>query len=154
MLDQRERYMRLAIAEAVAAADRGEIPVGAVIVRDGRVLASAGNTREADRDPGGHAEMNAIRAAAAALGDWRLDGCVLYVTLEPCAMCAGACVNARLDEVVYGASDEIAGCMGSRINLPHLDLGSTPRVVPGVLAEECAALIKDFFTEHRKDVNK
>lgn len=144
----RESYMRLALAEAEKAGARGEIPVGAVIVRGGEVIAAAGNTREAANDPTGHAEINAIRLASARLG-WRLDGCAMYVTLEPCAMCAGAAVNARLDEVAYGAADPIAGCMGSRINLPHLELGSVPRVVPGVLAEECAALLADFFAARR-----
>lgn len=144
-----EDYMRLALMQAQKAAAAGEIPVGAVIVRGDTVLAAARNDREESASPLGHAEIRAIEAAAAALDDWRLTGCTLYVTLEPCVMCAGAILNARLDAVVYGASDQELGCLGSRLNLAHLDLGAAPRITGGVLAEECSALLEQFFRDRR-----
>lgn len=144
-----EDYMHLALQKAREAAAAGEIPVGAVIVRDGKVLAVARNDREESASPLGHAEIRAIEKAAAALGDWRLTGCTLYVTLEPCVMCAGAILNARLDAAVYGAADRDYGCLGSRLNLAHLDLGSAPRITAGVLEEECAALLGEFFRDRR-----
>lgn len=146
-----EDYMRLAIDEAKRAAAAGEIPVGAVVVRGGRVIATARNDREESHSPLGHAEVRAIEMAAKALGDWRLTGCTLYVTLEPCVMCAGAILNARLDAVVYGAADPSLGCLGSRLNLAHLDLGSAPRITAGVLEEECRALLSAFFLTHREN---
>ena len=142
-------FMLAALAEAREAARQGEIPVGAVIVREGRILSTGRNDREQTRSPLGHAELRAIEAAAKALGDWRLTGCTLYVTLEPCPMCTGAILNARLDAVVYGARDPEAGCMGSRLNLAHLELGWAPRVTAGVLEEECGALLSRFFEARR-----
>lgn len=144
-----EKYMTIALEEAKLAAVRGEVPVGAVLVRDGQVLAAAGNTREGDSDPLGHAEINVIRQAALTLGDWRLNGCVLYVTLEPCAMCAGTIVNARIDRVVYGCGDPAAGCVGSRIHLFDLDLGCRPLVTAGVMERQCRELLQDFFARRR-----
>ena len=149
---ERERWMSLALEEARRAARRGEVPVGAVVVREGRAIARGGNTREGKGSPLGHAELEALSAAARVLGGWRLDGCTLYVTLEPCPMCAGACLGARLEAVVYGAADPAAGCLGSRMNLFAMDLGPSgppPRIVPGILEEECAALLRDFFQQRR-----
>ncbi|MBX6383089.1 MAG: nucleoside deaminase [Microbispora sp.] len=150
--------MRLALAEAVRAAGRGEVPVGAVVLGPpepgspgpGRVLAAAGNDREASADPTAHAEVLALRAAAAKTGDWRLTGCTLVVTLEPCTMCAGAAVLARVDRVVYGAVDEKAGAAGSLWDvLRDRRLNHRPEVVMGVLAGECAAVLTEFFEGRR-----
>jgi len=135
--------MRLAMNEAERAREAGEIPVGAVIARNGALLCAARNTRETANDPAGHAEMNALREAARLTGSWRLGGCTLYVTLEPCCMCAGAIVQARLDRVVFGAYDEQAGCCGSlyRITEDPAFNGFVP-AEGGLMAEECAALLK------------
>jgi tRNA(adenine34) deaminase len=145
-----ERVMRLALAEARTCLEHGDVPIGAVVTRGDAVLAASGNQRELDGDPTAHAEILAVRAAAAALGSWRLDGCTLTVTLEPCAMCAGAAVLARLDRVVYGAADPKAGFAGSLGNLlddPRLNhaVASTG----GVLADECGDLLRSFFRERR-----
>lgn len=144
-----EGYMELALAQARLAQARGEVPVGAVLVRDGQVIAACGNTREGDSDPLGHAEINVIREGCRILGDWRLSDCTLYVTLEPCPMCAGAIVNARLHKLVYGASDPAAGCVGSRIHLFDLDFNHRPLVTTGVLSEQCGALLTNFFRAKR-----
>jgi tRNA(adenine34) deaminase len=146
-----EEAMRLALAEAERAAARGEVPVGAVVLdEEGRTLAAAGNDREASGDPTGHAEVLALRAAAAARGTWRLDGCTLVVTLEPCTMCAGAAVQSRVSRVVYGAVDERGGAAGSLWDvLRDRRLYHRPEVVMGVLAEECAALLSAFFAARR-----
>lgn len=149
-----ETWMRLALEEARLAAAAGEVPVGAVVVREDAVIARGRNCREANRDPLGHAEIAAIAAAARAVGDWRLTGCTLYVTLEPCCMCAGACLNARLARVVYGASDPAAGCLGSKINLFALDLAPAPLILPGILAPECRALLTAFFSTTRLPPNQ
>ncbi len=127
-----------------------DVPIGAVVVRDGEIIASRHNERELTGDPTAHAEILALRDAADRLGTWRLDGCTLVVTLEPCAMCAGSAVNARIDAVVFGADDPKAGACGSLYNL-----GADPRlnhefaVVPRIRAEECAALLTDFFARRR-----
>ncbi len=142
-------FMAEALAEARLALARGEVPVGAVLVRDGRIIARGRNTREEARDPLGHAEIMALREGCRALGGWRLTGCTLYVTLEPCPMCAGAALNARVDRVVYGAADPAAGCLGSRINLFALELGHVPYITAGVLEEECSALLREFFQARR-----
>ena len=142
--------MRRALEEARRAGEAGDVPVGAVIVRDGEILALAGNRTVRDDDATGHAELLAIRAAGHALGSWRLTGCELYVTLEPCAMCAGAIVLARLDAVVFGAWDEKAGMAGSVGDiLRHPRLNHQPAVRGGVLAAECASLLLDFFRTRR-----
>ena len=150
-LEDFEPAMRLALAEAVRAGQRGEVPVGAVVVdRDGSVLSAAGNDRETSGDPTAHAEVLALRAAAEAAGRWRLAGCTLVVTLEPCTMCAGAAVLARVDRVVYGAADEKAGAAGSLWDvIRDRRLNHRPEVVMGVLAGECAAVLRDFFAERR-----
>jgi tRNA(adenine34) deaminase len=145
------RMMRRALDQARLAAGKGEVPVGAVIYRGDEVLAEAHNERELAQDPTGHAEMIAMRAAAKRLGSWRLDGCSLAVTLEPCPMCAGAMVNARLPRLVYGAADPKMGCVDTLYRLC-----SEPRfnhrlvVVRGVLAEECGAVLKAFFQARRR----
>lgn len=150
-----ERFMRLAIQQAEQAFSESEVPVGAVIVRDGRVLAAAYNQREQLRDPTAHAEMISITQAAEAIGDWRLERCVLYVTLEPCPMCAGAIVLARIPVVVFGAHDPKAGAAGSLFQL--LDdprLNHRAQVVPGVLAEPCGELLSRFFKQQRAQGKK
>ena len=146
-----ERFMRMALEQAEIALSEGEIPVGAVIVRNGEVIAAGRNTRENEKNALGHAEMNAIGAACLALGDWRLNGCTLYVTLEPCVMCAGACINARLDRIVFGAFDKKAGCCTSVTDLTALRLGSEPDIFAGVLEEECTALLNRFFEDRREE---
>lgn len=145
-----ERFMRLALAEAGKAAALGEVPVGAVVVKDGQVIAAAHNRRELDRDPTAHAELLAIRAAAAALNAWRLAGCTLYVTIEPCAMCAGAVVLARLSELVFGAPDPKAGACGSVLDVVReARLNHQAQVTGGVLMDECAAVMREFFAARR-----
>jgi tRNA(adenine34) deaminase len=144
-------WMELALAEAREAAAQGEVPVGAVVVHDGELVGSAHNRRELDRDPLAHAELLALRAAASRLGRWRLSGCTLYVTLEPCAMCAGAVVNARVDRVVYGAADPKAGAMGTLFDIARDSrLNHRAEVVASVGAEESAALLRAFFAARRK----
>jgi tRNA(adenine34) deaminase len=148
--DAQQRLMGLAIERAREAEAHGDVPIGAVIARDGEPLAAAGNERELRRDPTAHAEILAIRAAAEALGGWRLPGATLYVTLEPCAMCAGAIVLARIPEVVYGAPDPKAGAAGSVLDvLAEPALNHRPRVTGGVMEAECAALLRDFFLQRR-----
>ncbi len=145
-----EEFMRLALAEAAAAAEHGDVPIGAVVVRDGELLAAAGNERELRSDPTAHAEVLALRAAAKLLGGWRVPDSVLYVTLEPCAMCAGAIVLARVPRVVYGAPDPKAGAAGSVLDvLGEPRLNHRPQVAAGLLAERSKQLLTDFFTERR-----
>ena len=143
--------MRRALAEAALAAAAGDVPVGAVVLDEaGAVLAADHNRREADGDPTAHAEVLAVRAAAAVRGQWRLDGCTVVVTLEPCTMCAGALVLARVSRVVYGAHDPKAGAAGSLWDvLRDRRLNSRPEVVTGVLEPECRAVLQDFFSGHR-----
>ncbi|MGW4640801.1 tRNA adenosine(34) deaminase TadA [Sphaerisporangium sp. NPDC004334] len=143
--------MRLALEQAALAGERGEVPVGAVVLGPaGEVLAVAGNDREASADPTAHAEVLALRAAARVRGEWRLSGCTLVVTLEPCTMCAGAAVLARVDTIVYGAADEKAGAAGSLWDVVRdRRLNHRPEVILGVLAGDCAAVLRDFFAERR-----
>jgi tRNA(adenine34) deaminase len=142
--------MRLALDEAQRAGDRGEVPVGAVVVVADRVVAGAGNQREATGDPTAHAEVVALRSAAVATGSWRLSGATVYCTLEPCPMCAGALVASRVSRLVFGAPDPKAGACGSLYNL-----GADPRlnhefeVVPGVLGDQCAAVLRRWFSGRR-----
>ena len=144
------QWMAQALAAATSAAAEHDVPVGAVVVRDGAVVARASNRTVRDQDPTAHAEMLAIRAAARALGGWRLDGCTLYVTLEPCAMCAGALVLSRIQRVVFGAWDPKAGMAGSVADLlRHPKLNHRPEVTGGVEEAECGALLKEFFAERR-----
>jgi tRNA(adenine34) deaminase len=143
--------MRTALDEARSAAASGDVPVGAVVVQGDVVVARAANRTVRDQDPTAHAELLAIRAASTALGSWRLEGCTLYVTLEPCAMCAGAIVLGRVPRVVIGAWDPKAGMAGSVGDLlRHPQLNHRPEVAGGVLAEECGALLRDFFAARRR----
>lgn len=145
-----EYYMRLALREAERALDHDDVPIGAVIVHDGEVIAAARNERELRRDPTAHAEILALREAAARLDSWRLLDTVLYVTLEPCAMCAGAVVLARVPRVVYGTDDPKAGAAGSVLDvLAEPRLNHRPAVARGLLAEEAAALLRAFFASRR-----
>ncbi|MFF0292970.1 tRNA adenosine(34) deaminase TadA [Kitasatospora sp. NPDC004615] len=149
--DRWRDQMRLAIAEAALATATGDVPVGAFVLGpDGSVLGRGHNVREAVGDPTGHAEVVAIRQAANAVGEWRLSGCTLVVTLEPCTMCAGAIVLSRLDRVVYGALDPKAGAAGSLFDvLRDNRLNHRPEVIPGVLADECTAQLRAFFDTQR-----
>ncbi len=145
-----ERLMRRALDEARRCPEHGDVPIGAVVTRGDRILSSAGNERVLAGDPTAHAEILALRAAAGEVGSWRLEGCTLYVTLEPCAMCAGAAVLARLDRVVFGPQDPKAGFAGSLGNLlqdPRLN--HAVAVTAGVLAEECGDVLRGFFRERR-----
>ena len=146
-----ERFMRMALEEAAAAAEEGEVPIGAVVVCDGAVVARAHNRRETDADPSAHAEFAAMVAASRALGRWRLTGCTVYVTLEPCLMCAGLMVNARVDRCVYGATDPKGGALGTLYDVSHDPrLNHEFEVAPGVLADEAADLLRTFFRARRK----
>ncbi len=149
--DADEKYMRLALEEAEAAAAEGEVPIGAVVVCDGRVVARAHNRRETDADPSAHAEFLAMVAAARELGRWRLTGCTVYVTLEPCLMCAGLMVNARVDRCVYGAADPKGGAVGTLFDVSHDErLNHEFEVTSGVLADEAAGLLRAFFRARRR----
>lgn len=145
-----ERYMRIALAQAATAVEHDDVPIGAVLVGDGQVLAQAANERELRSDPTAHAEVLALRAGAERLGGWRLPETTLYVTLEPCAMCAGAIVLARVPRVVFATTDPKAGAAGSILDvLGEERLNHRPAVVAGVLAEEAAELLRGFFRERR-----
>ncbi len=145
-----ELYMRLALDQARLAAAEGEVPIGAVLVCNGAVVAHGRNARESAADPTAHAEMIAIRDAAERLGRWRLSGCTLYVTLEPCPMCAGALVNSRIDRLVYGAADPKAGAVGTLFDLSaDTRLNHRFDVAAGVLADECGQVLKEFFRNLR-----
>ena len=147
-----EQYIRNALDIAREAVKRNEVPIGAVVVRDGTIVAAASNRTVRDQDPTAHAELLAIREASSRLDRWRLDDCTLYVTLEPCSMCAGAMVLSRLKRVVFGAWDDKAGMAGSVEDLlRHPRLNHRPEVRAGVLAEECAALLSEFFAAQRKE---
>jgi len=148
---EHEKFMMAAIEEAGKAAAIGEVPIGAVVVRNGEIVGRGYNLRETQKDPTLHAEMIAIREASEKLGGWRLIGCTLYVTLEPCPMCAGAIVQSRIEQVVYGARDPKAGCAGTLMNLlEEPRFNHQVPVMEGVLAEECAQMLKDFFRGLRK----
>jgi tRNA(adenine34) deaminase len=144
-------WMQAAIAEAEAAAAHDDVPIGAVVVHDGAIIGRGHNRREADQDPTAHAEILALREAAGVLGSWRLDGCTLYVTLEPCTMCAGALVLARLPRLVFGADDPKAGAVGALYDIPRDPrLNHTVEVVRGVEAERCGDLLREFFRARRE----
>ena len=145
-----ESYMKLALEQASRAAQAGEVPVGAVIVCEGQVISAACNLRESEKCALCHAELDAIRAACKALGGWRLHKCDLYVTLEPCPMCAGAIVNARIKRVIYGAADEKAGAFGSVLNLNDFPLNHKPEILSGVCEAESRALLQTFFLSLRE----
>ena len=145
-----ERFMREAIALARRAEELDEVPVGAVCVRNGEIISSGYNTRESSRIATHHAEIIAIENACRALGGWRLPGVTLYVTMEPCVMCAGALINARVERVVYGAKDHRFGAFGSLIDIPKVPLNHTFEVTPDVLRDECAAILSDYFKKKRR----
>ncbi len=150
MADEHHRWMGSALDEARAALDHGDVPVGAVVVRDGAVIAARHNERELSGDPVAHAEVLALRDAAAHIGNWRLDDCTMYVTLEPCAMCAGAMVNARLGSVVFGATDPKAGAVVSHFGLlAGAPLNHAVATTVDVRADECGDLLRDFFRARR-----
>ena len=146
----REQIMRHALTLAKEAGEHGEVPVGCVITdKDGHIIGRGRNRRQETADATAHAEVEAIREACAALGDWRLEGCAIFVTLEPCPMCTGAIINARVPTVVFGAREELSGSCGSVIDLFSERYGHRPKVFGGVLGEECAGLLKDFFKDKR-----
>ena len=147
---QDTEYMQQALELAAEAAEDGEVPVGCVIVRDGEIVGRGRNRRERGKSALAHAELEAIAEACRTLGGWRLWQCTLYVTLEPCAMCAGAILNARIPRVVFGAKDKVNGCCGSAVDLFVLPCSGKPEVVSGVLAEESSALLSDFFRTLRR----
>ncbi|MBR3318418.1 MAG: tRNA adenosine(34) deaminase TadA [Atopobiaceae bacterium] len=146
-----EQFMRMALDEARAAAEEGEVPCGAIVVCDGEVVARAHNRREGDADPSAHAEFRAMLEAARNLERWRLTGCTVYVTLEPCLMCAGLMVNARIDRCVFGASDPKGGALGTLYDVSHDPrLNHEFEVTPGVLVDDCANELRQFFRARRK----
>lgn len=143
--------MRAALRLAKLSFDEGEVPVGAVIVKDGEIIAEGRNRRETEKTALSHAEINAISAACKALSGWRLIGCTMYVSLEPCPMCAGAIINSRLSRVVFGASDKSYGSFGSLFNLASFPGLYKPQLCGGVLSDECSSLLSDFFKKLRED---
>jgi tRNA(adenine34) deaminase len=151
MLTIDEKFMKQAIKEAQKAFDKDEVPIGAVLVKDGKIIARGFNNRESKIDPTGHAEIIALRKAAKKLQNWRLEKTTLYVTIEPCSMCAGAMVWSRVDRVVYGAKEPKGGALGSSFNLyEQKSLNHYPEVTSGVLEEECASIMKRFFKQKRE----
>lgn len=151
VLTDDEKYMKMAIKLAKKAADMGEVPIGCVIVYEGKVIARGYNRRTMDKSTLSHAEILAIKKASKVVGDWRLEGCTMYVTLEPCQMCAGAIIQARMDKVVIGCMNAKAGCAGSVLNiLEHEGFNHQAIVERGVLEEECSILLKEFFSNLRK----
>lgn len=145
-----EIFMEEAIKLALIAAERDEVPVGAVAVRDGKIIASAYNTREESKCATHHAEILAIERACKALGGWRLPGVTLYVTMEPCVMCAGAIINSRIERVVYGAKDHRFGAFGSALDINEAGLNHRPEILGGVLGERCAEILSSYFKNKRK----
>jgi tRNA(adenine34) deaminase len=147
--DQDVQFMRMALAEARKAEVRGEVPVGAVVVREGRIIGRGRNSSITKNDPSGHAEILALRSAARKIGNYRLTGCSLYVTLEPCPMCLGAAVQARIERIIYGAPDPKGGAVRSVMRFPFNRLNHRPGIVSGVEAEACARVLKEFFAARR-----
>lgn len=149
-MTEQEKYMKQAIREARKAYALGEVPIGCVIVYEGRIIGRGYNRRNTDRNTLSHAEITAIRKASKKVGDWRLEGCTLYVTLEPCQMCAGAIVQARIDEVVMGSMNPKAGCGGSILNLLEMpEFNHQVKVTRGIMEEECSRMLTEFFKELR-----
>ena len=149
MEHQAEKYMALALTLAEEAGQAGDIPVGCVVLRGEEIVGRGRNRREEEKSALAHAEIEAIREACARLGDWRLEGCTLFVTLEPCPMCAGAIINARIPVVVYGAREEKSGSCGSVIDLFSENYGFRPKVYGGVLKKKCADVLREFFEKRR-----
>ena len=151
MLTDQERYMKEAIRQAKKARALEEVPIGCVIGCNGQIIARGYNRRNTDKNTLSHAELNAIKKASKKLGDWRLEGCTMYVTLEPCQMCAGALMQSRIDRVVIGSMNPKAGCAGSVLNLLEMDgFNHKVEVIRGVLQEECSIMLSDFFRELRE----
>ena len=151
MLTDQERYMKEAIRQAKKARALEEVPIGCVIFCNGQIIARGYNRRNTDKNTLSHAELNAIKKASKKLGDWRLEGCTMYVTLEPCQMCAGALMQSRIDRVVIGSMNPKAGCAGSVLNLLEMDgFNHKVEVIRGVLQEECSIMLSDFFRELRE----
>ena len=149
-LSEDGKYMKKALAQAKKAYDLGEVPIGCVIVYDGRIIGRGYNRRNTDKNTLCHAEITAIRKASKKMGDWRLEGCTMYVTLEPCQMCAGACVQSRIDRVVIGCASPKSGCAGSVINLLQMDeFNHRVEITNDVLKDECSTLLTTFFEELR-----
>ena len=146
-----ELFMRLALEEAEKAREEDEVPVGAICVRDGKIISMASNTREESKCATHHAEILAIEAACRALGGWRLPGVTLYVTMEPCVMCGGAIINSRIERVVYGAKDHRFGAFGSALDINEAGLNHKPEVVGGVLGDRCAEILSSYFKNKRKN---
>lgn len=153
-MNEHETFMREAISLAKTAAGDGEVPVGAVVVCDGKVVGRGFNRRECDKNALAHAEIMAIDEACRTLGGWRLWKCDLYVTLEPCPMCAGAVINSRIKTVYFGARDEKAGSFGTVTNLSEFPYNHKPEIIGGILEDECAILLRDFFRELREKNRK
>lgn len=154
-MTEEERFMKEAIRQAKKARALEEVPIGCVIVSDGKIIARGYNRRNTDKNTLSHAELNAIRKASRKLGDWRLEGCTMYVTLEPCQMCAGALVQSRIDAVVIGSMNPKAGCAGSVLNLLEMDgFNHKVQVTRGILEEECSRMLSDFFKELRTKKKK
>lgn len=152
---EHEKWMEEAIKEALVAKEKAEVPIGAIIVKDGEIIARGHNVRELELDATGHAEIKAIQAANKALYAWRLEGTTMYITLEPCPMCAGALINSRVENVVYGAVDLKAGCGGTLMNLLEDErFNHQPQVIKGILADECGQLLTNFFRELREKKKK
>ena len=151
MLTKDEKYMKMAVKLAKKAASMGEVPIGCVIVYEDRVIGRGYNRRKTDKNTLSHAEITAIRKASRVIGDWRLEGCTMYVTLEPCQMCAGAIVQARMDRVVIATMSPKSGCAGAILNLLQMEeFNHQVEITKGVLADECSAMLSDFFTDLRK----
>ena len=153
-MTEQEKYMKAALRLAQKAADEGEVPVGAVVVCDGKIVGRGRNRRETRKDALHHAEIEAIGKACKKLGGWRLHRCDIYVTLEPCPMCAGAIINSRIKTVYFGAPDAKAGSCGTLVNLFELPYNHKPEVVSGLMEEECAGILKFFFRELRRKKEK
>jgi len=148
---EKEKHMKMALELAISASKAGDVPVGCVIVdRAGNVIGKGRNRREENKNSLCHAEIEAINEACKIVGDWRLEGCTLYVTLEPCPMCAGAILNSRIETIVYGAKEPNSGSCGSVINLFMENYGFSPKIIGGVLENECAGILKSFFEELRR----
>ena len=151
MLTKDEKYMKMAVKLAKKAASMGEVPIGCVIVYEDRVIGRGYNRRKTDKNTLSHAEITAIRKASRVIGDWRLEGCTMYVTLEPCQMCAGAIVQARMDRVVIASMSPKSGCAGSILNLLQMEeFNHQVEITKGVLADECSVMLSEFFTDLRK----
>ena len=150
-MTEEEKYMKEALRQAKKAEKLGEVPIGCVIVKDGKIIARGYNRRNTDKNTLAHAELQAIRKASKAVGDWRLEECTMYITLEPCQMCAGAIVQARIPRVVFGTPNVKAGCAGSILNLLNVPaFNHQVELTEGILQEECSTLLKEFFRKLRK----